>query len=199
MKRNILLDIDGCIANFNTGFMSYLNQKYNAGRDPNEEPHTYIFEEWGLDHINMEEASQNFITSGGFRRLEPYPGAKEFVDKLMSLGNVHIVTARIGDFKNKFSQEVIDQIKNDTINWFSDYDIPTNGGVIFDHKKVDLCLDQGISVLIEDKLSTVLDAAKNGIHAILVNRAWNQHPSRLRVYRTYNYDQILDIVRKISQ
>src|SRR3972149_3833142 len=100
MRRNIMLDIDGCIANFNRSFMSYLNQKYDAGRDPDVEPNSYVFEEWGLN-INMEEASQRFITSGGFRRVEPYIGAKEFVGKLTELGNVHIVTARIGDFKNK--------------------------------------------------------------------------------------------------
>ena len=198
MRRNIMLDIDGCIANFNRSFMSYLNQKYDAGRDQDVEPNSYVFEEWGLN-INMEEASQRFITSGEFRRVEPYTGAKEFVGKLTELGNVHIVTARIGDFKNKFSPETIEKIKNDTINWFQDNEIPTNGEVIFDHRKVDLCLDKGISIIIDDKLSTALEAAKNGIHAILVNRAWNQHPDRVKVYRSYNFDDVLNIVRKLSQ
>jgi len=199
MKRNILLDIDGCIANFHEAFTGYLNQHYNAGRDPAEEPSTYIFEEWGLDHINMEEASDRFIRSGGFTKVKPYPGAKEFVEELMNIGNVHIVTARIGDFRNKFEPEMKDRIKNDTYQWFKDNDIPTNGEIIFEHKKVDLCLDQGISILIEDKLSTVLDAAKNGIHSVVINRGWNQHPDRLNVYRVYNYPQALFMVRKLSE
>lgn len=199
MKRNILLDIDGCIANFNNGFISYLNQHYNANRDPDKEPHTYIFEEWDLDHIDMEEASESFIVDGGFASLKPYPGAKEFVEELMRLGNVHVVTARIGDFRNRFSPEVKEQIKNDTYRWFEVNGIPTNGDIIFEHKKVDLCLDQGISILIEDKLSTVLDAAKNGIHAVVIDRGWNEHPDRVNVYRAYNYPQVLSVVRKLSE
>jgi len=48
-------------------------------------------------------------------------------------------------------------------------------------------------------LSTAIDAAKNGIHAILIDRAWNQHPDRFKIYRAINFDEVLEIVRKLSQ
>lgn len=199
MKRSILLDIDGCIANFHEGFINYLNQHYEADLDPLMEPSTYSFDDWGLDNVDMEKAADEFIASGGFITMSPYPGAKEFVKELMGLGNVYIVTARIGDFKNKFRPEVVEKIKNDTYNWFEQNGVPTGGNITFEHKKVDLCLENGISIIIEDKLETILRAAKNGVHSVVIDRAWNQHPDRFNVYRAHGYPQVLQIVRKLSE
>lgn len=201
MRRNILLDIDGVLANFYAGFGNYLNQRYNANLDLAKEPPVYSFSEWGpgLDAIDMEQASNDWIASDGFLKVPVYPGAKEFVEKLMTLGNVHIVTARVGDFEQKFATDTEIQIKNDTYEWFRIHHIPTNGRIRFAHKKVNLCKEENISILVEDKLSTVLEAAQEGIHSIIMDRAWNHHPDRFKVYRANNYDEILDFVRKLSQ
>lgn len=201
MRRNILLDIDGVLANFYAGFANHLNKRYNANLDLNKEPPVYSFSEWGpgLDTIDMEQASNEWIANDGFLELPAYPEAKEFVEELMTLGNVHIVTARIGDFEQEFATNTEIQIKNDTYEWFRMHHIPTNGKIRFAHKKLELCKEEDISILIEDKLSTVLGAAQEGIHSIILDRAWNQHPDRFRVYRAYGYDDILDFVRKLSK
>lgn len=200
MKRNILLDIDGVIGNFHTSFAQYLNDEYDAGLDVHEEPAVYSFDQWGpnLSNIDMEEASNGWIVSGGFTRLKPYSGADSFVKQLMEIADVHIVTARIGDFDQRFPAEMKTKIMSDTYDWFDKHGIPTNGEIQFSHKKVDLCKRDNISILIEDKLSTVLEAAQENIHAIIIDRAWNQHPDRFRVYRAPNYDEILNTVRKLS-
>ena len=200
MKRNVLLDIDGVIGDFHASFAQYLNDNFGAGLDIHKEPAVYSFDHWGpnLGHIDMEEASNNWIMDGGFTKLKPYSGAASFVKELMEIANVHIVTARIGDFDQSFPTEMETKIKRDTYEWFSTHDIPTNGEVRFSHKKVELCKNENISILIEDKLSTVLDAAQENIHAIIIDRAWNQHPERFRVYRSPNYDGILNAVRKLS-
>lgn len=201
MRRNILLDIDGVIANFYAGFGEYLNKRYNANLDLSVEPPIYSFSEWGpgLDTIDMEVATNDWIADDGFLKMPVYPGADEFVKELMSLGNVHIVTARIGDFEQKFPTHTEIQIKNDTYEWFKTHKIPTNGKIRFSHKKVELCKEENISILIEDKLSTVLQASKEGIHSIILDRAWNFHPERYKVYRAKDYSEILDTVRRISQ
>jgi uncharacterized HAD superfamily protein len=133
----------------------------------------------------------------GFSKVPVYSGAKEFVEELKKLANVIVVTARIGDFKQKFGEQVVDKIKSDTLNWFKDNDISIDT-VVFDHNKVDFCKENAISTLIEDKLDTALKGAKEGIHSILMNRAWNEHPNRHKVYRVYNYDEALNLVRKLS-
>lgn len=201
MKRNILLDIDGVIANFYKSFATYLNETYGSNLDVLKEPTSYVFTDWddALADMNVDEAVINWINNDGFLNLDPYVGAEDFVKELVGLGNVHIVTARVGDFETAFNEETIAQIKNNTQSWFNNHNIPSNGDVIFSHKKVDLCLNEGISILIEDKLSTVIEAAQNDIHAIIINRSWNKHPDRFKVYRAYNYGDVLDFVRRLSE
>lgn len=201
MKRNILLDIDGVIANFYKSFATYLNKTYGANLDVLDEPTSYVFTDWdeALADMDVDEAVINWINNDGFLHLDPYVGAEDFVRELMALGNVHIVTARVGDFETRFNEETIQQIKENTQKWFNNHDIPTNGDVIFSHKKVDLCLKEGISILVEDKLSTIIDAAQNDIHAIVMNRAWNRHPDRFKVYRAHSYEDVLEFVRRLSK
>lgn len=201
MKRNVLLDIDGIIGNFHASFAAYLNKHYDAGLDIDSEPSVYSFDHWGpgLGHIDMEEASNNWIMDNGFLKLQPYPGAAEFVKQLMDVANVHIVTARIGDFDQDFPTKMQTKIKDDTYEWFAMHDIPTHGRIRFVSKKVNLCKEEDISILIEDKLSTVLQAAQEDIHSIIIDRGWNQHPERYKVYRVNGYDEAINIVRKLSQ
>lgn len=201
MKRNILLDIDGVIANFYKGFAKWLNENYNAELNLDVEPPVYSFEEWGpkMANIDTKKVSDEWMLDSGHLDVPVFPGAQDFVKKLMILGNVHIVTARVGAWEQKLNINLSNQVKSDTYEWFKKHRIPTNGPIRFEHNKVDLCKEEGISILIEDKLSTALEAARAGIHAILINRPWNQHPERHMVYRTYDYNQVLDLVRKLSQ
>lgn len=201
MKRNILLDIDGVIANFYKGFGQWLNETYDADIDVEAESPVYSFEEWSpkMEFIDAKKASYDWMLDSGHLDIPIYPGARDFVKELMNLGNVHIVTARVGAWEQKLDVNLSNQVKSDTYEWFKKHGLSTNGPIRFEHNKVELCKEEGISILIEDKLSTALKAAQAGIHAILINRAWNQHPERHMVYRTYNYDQVLDLIRKLSQ
>lgn len=204
MKKNILLDIDGVLANFYYGFGRYLNENYNAELDLTKEPPVYHFDEWGpkLKDIDAGKAARDWMLEGGHLNIPAYSGAKEFVEELMTLGNVHIVTARVGAWNQKLDDALSTQVMNDTYEWFRVHGIPvssdTDGRIRFEHNKVDLCKDEGISIIIEDKLSTALQAAQEGIHAILVDRAWNQHPERFKIYRAFGYDDVLEYVRRIS-
>ncbi len=201
MKINILCDIDGVLADFYRGFADYLNRMYDANLDLNVEPSNYNFKEWGpeLQNINLDKATVNWILKDhGFLKVPIYDGAREFLEELNKICNVSIVTARVGDYKQYFSEAVINTIKNDTAQWFKSNNLPNNG-IIFEHKKIDYCKDNAVPILIEDKLETALLGAKEGVHSILLDRAWNKHPERFRVYRTYNYQDILNTIRKLSE
>src|SRR5574337_645556 len=157
MKVNLLLDIDGILCDFYVGFAEYLNKVYNTNLPLAEEPQSYTISEWGskCSSINIDEAVLGWINDHGFDKAPVYNGAKEFVEQLNKLTNVFVVTARIGDFKQKFGDQVVDKIKSDTIDWFKDNKIPVDT-VFFDHNKIDFCKNNAISILIEDKLDTAL-------------------------------------------
>lgn len=193
------------LANFYAGFGKHLNDTMDAGLDLTIDPDDYAIHNW-CDKITKEGADievPKWIIAGGYKDMPIYSGAKEFVYKLMDKNDVFTVTARVGDFRLDFSPDQIEIIKNDTKKWFQNQGIPAEK-LFFEHNKVEFCLDNGISIMIEDKPSTVVKAANNGIKSILVNRNWNNtsnsnelnHPN---IYRANNYDDILNFIERIPE
>lgn len=199
MKKRILLDIDGCIADFFHGIAIFLNDNYGTTLDPDREPSGYNFEDWGggVENLDVVEATNRWISEGGYGKLPSYPGVKELYDELSKTHDVYIVTARVGDFGGNLDLGLQDQIKKETTDWLKHNGIECDK-VFFNHDKIDFCIRNGIYIIIEDKLSTALSAAKNGIDTILIDRAWNRSPSRYRIHRVYTYDEVLKTLNKLS-
>lgn len=200
MKLRVLLDMDGVIADFYHEFASFLNSEYGCNLDPFQEPSHYSFSEWGhgTESIDMSEASDRWIRQGGIANIPPFEGAADFVKKLMSVCNVYIVTARVGDWNRLLPEDVKNSVKEDTENWLIEQGLPTDN-LHFCHKKVDFCKDNAIQLMIEDKMSTALEAAKNGISTILMDRGYNQSPiDRFKIHRALSYDDVFDLLEKIT-
>lgn len=203
MKVKILLDIDGVIADFYTGFASYLNKNINAGLDLINGPADYSIYYWGhnLPKDIIDNQIPKWILSGGYANMPIFSKAKEFVYKLIDKYDVYIVTARVGDFTLDLTGEIHKIIKHDTLMWFKKYGIPSNK-LFFEHKKADFCQENKIPILIEDKLETVIDSANKGVRSILMNRSWNQnndnlHRDHFNIFVANNYDDILKIIEEL--
>jgi len=201
MKEKAVLDIDGVLANFYLGFAKHLNENLNAELDLLNEPHNYKITEWNvyLPETAINAEIPKWILSGGYKNMPIYPGAKEFVYRLMDKYDIYVVTARIGDFTSKMPEMVCNKIKEDTNRWFKKYGIPSDK-LFFEHKKIDFCKDNGISIIIEDKLSTVIDSVRSGITPILMNRNWNSDLVRKQydINIAYNYEDVLNFMEKIT-
>jgi uncharacterized HAD superfamily protein len=197
MKPKVLLDLDGTVANFYTGFATYLNDNYGTTLGFNDEPSGYNFEDWGggVEALNIKEATAAWIQDGGYAYMELYPGAAEFVATLKDLFDVWVVTARSGE-ASRFTPKLDAKIKADTKKWVKD-----NLGldrVLFSFNKPTLCVNNGIQVMLEDKLSTAIEGAKEGVKTVLIDRSWNSSPPRLNIYRATNYDEALKYLRKLQ-
>jgi len=204
MKVKILLDIDGVIADFYTGFASYLNKNVNAGLDLTNGPDNYNLHLWGhnLPKDVVNKQIPEWILNGGYANMSIFPGAKEFVYKLMDKYDVHIVTARVGDFTFDLSGKTQETIKRDTFGWLKKHGIPSNK-LFFEHKKTDFCQKNKVPILIEDKLETVIGSANKGVRSILMDRSWNQDGNGLKrdhfnIFVAYNYDDILKILEELT-
>lgn len=198
--RSVVLDIDGVLANFYSGFAKYLNDRFEVSLDLSKDPTGYVFSEWGcnLDSIDIPSAINDWVSSNGFAELPIYKGAANFANTLSSIVNVHIVTARIGDFKHDIGSSMQNIIKRSTIEWFNKHNIGINNDIVFTHKKKDYCIDNNIGIIIEDKLSTVIETSSVGVDSILVNRGWNQHHSVPKIHRVSGYNNIIDLVEKLA-
>jgi uncharacterized HAD superfamily protein len=204
MKVKVLCDIDGVIASFYRSFAKYLNSHLNTHLDLEYEPDIYSIYEWDhkLPRDTVDRAVGDWMLNNGFLNMPIYKGAQTFIYKLIDKYDVFIVTARIGDFNQRFSRDVLQKIVDDTKKWFQQYGIPADK-LFFRHDKIDFCKEQDIHIIIEDKLSTALKGAKNGIHSILLSHPWNKDDRAskympLLLYRADNYDDILNIMEKIN-
>ena len=197
MKTRVLLDIDGVIADFYKEFARFLNEECGCTLHPDRVPENYSFDKWGhgVEHIDIGAASNAWIRQGGILNIPAFDGAENFVAALMSQCDVYIVTARVGDWERKLPPDIKDKIKNDTHKWLENHNIPTDR-LFFSHKKVDFCQENNISIMIEDKLSTALEASKNGIRAVLVDRPYNgNQTNRFGIHRAHSFDEVLDRLR----
>lgn len=211
MKTKILLDIDGVIGNFVKAFSTHLNNQLDAGLDPEKDPPVYNMSRWGHDLPGelIKREVPLWMEAGGYAEMPIYPGAKEFVYKLMDKYDVYIVTARIGDFKMNLPESLKAIIRRDTERWFKKHGIPSDK-LFFEHQKVDFCKQNGISCIVEDKLSTVVKGANAGLCTILIDRGWNQqgdaqageghlnrdHPN---IHVAYSYDDVLDKLEQLVE
>lgn len=197
MKQNLLLDIDGVLADFYRGFANFLNEKHNAKLDLNVEPSSYVFSEWSphLKGLSMDKVYEDWILDDGLLNLSIYNGAKDFVFNLADLCDIYIVTARGGDFKNLSKKETMDKIRKDTHNWFIFNKIPVKN-VYFEREKINFCKKNNIGILVEDKLDTAVNGTVNGIESILINRNWN-NSEKDTFHRVYSYDEALSKVKSL--
>lgn len=200
MKTKVLLDMDGVVANFYEGFSKFLNKNYGCTLDPYQEPENYSIEDWGngAEKVDFVNTSKHWIEEGGFASIPAFEGAEEFVRELSNMCDIHVVTARIGDWQQSFSEELMSKIRTDTAKWLENHGMPADK-LFFEHEKPAFCVELGIPIMIEDKLNTALRGAKEGLHTVLINRGYNgSQMDRFRVYRVYNYQEALDQIRKLA-
>jgi uncharacterized HAD superfamily protein len=200
MAKKLLMDLDGVLANFYRWFSSYLNQHYGTTLDTTHEPHFYNFDEWGggVNNIDVKEATRKWIASGGYRNMAIYPGAAEFFNELNEIFDVYIVTAREEDLWGNIDPSTTQRVKQDTFDWLKDYGLKSDK-VFFHRDKVSFCINNGIRLMVEDKLATALEGAKNGIDTILIDRYWNQSPQRFRIFRAMDYAQAVKHLKNLSK
>jgi uncharacterized HAD superfamily protein len=114
----------------------------------------------------------DFINSGGYASLDPYPGAAELLNKLKETHEVYIVTARNSFPGYDNIMALAGKIQNDTKDWLDKHGLHYDV-LEYHHDKEVYCKNNGIEVLIEDKDGTVEKAADLGIKCYLINHSWN--------------------------
>lgn len=206
--KKILLDLDGVVADFYSGFARYLNECHGCHLPLDIEPDSYSFDYWGhgIDDIDIDKAIVDWINSGGFFNVPVYNGASEFTHALCDICQVYVVTARVGDWDKKLPRKSVNRIKSDTHKWLTENNIAYDK-LFFSHDKINFCNEHDILTIIEDKPSTVLSAAEEGKNCILVERTYNKnmidndqdiktlvenHPN---IHRVDNYGSIIGLIK----
>jgi hypothetical protein len=148
--RVLVVDIDGCLADFDGGFARWLS-KAHPSLDPK------------VNGPNLEVAKQDFYASGGFLLLEPLDGAAASMAQAKQIGlKIAIITAR--------QKRRHKNVETDTIQWLKRHGIPYDL-LVFDRDKAEaICehvLPAKVVAAIEDRLKHAVEIAALDIPVIL--------------------------------
>jgi len=183
MKPVILLDVDGCIGDFVGMICPILNRRFATHYTEADFTHWDLRETLApAESKYLNEALQQ---EGIATAMQWYPGAKEFVEELKTIGTVLALTAPYQSSKTWPYERQQWLLRHFGLPMMS---VPGEYKHMFDG-----------DFLIEDKLITVNQwGDTRGTEAVLIDRPWNQDPrlpSRRPYYRFSTYDSIVSHIR----
>lgn len=95
MKKRVLVDIDGVVANFHGSTLSFVSNTLGVEHDLQTFRGWDIIQSVGIQHRTAIEAE--WTRKGWCLELPPYEGAIEGVELLRSVADVYFVTAQMPD------------------------------------------------------------------------------------------------------
>lgn len=127
--------------------------------------------------------------------IEPRRFASEVISNLKNDGcEIYIITAR-GSFLSH-SSKVMSKEENEQIvkDWLNKNNIYYDKIIFSPEDKLDICINNGIDVMIEDKVSNI-DEISSKIPVICYNASYNEKCIGKNIYRVYSWYDIYNTIK----
>lgn len=191
-KCNIGIDIDNVISNFDEEllkeFLKHDTELRNTGIiNENADYITRGMFDWSKEELdsfyyaNIERIAKS---------LKTIDKAQEYIRKLKEEGyGIYIVSGRDnGEYSDAY-QMTVNWLKNEKIEY--DKLILTNSKNSLEKAKI--CLENDISIMIDDSARILIEAHNRGITTLLMDTNYNRKEERLQ--RVHNWKEIYDFVK----
>lgn len=182
------IDIDGCLTDIEQWQFDYGSKFfYENFKKKIVYPAAY-------DSIEIFDALEEEDNAFWYRyfvdysmHIEPRKFASEILKKLKSEGNeIIIITAR-GSFLTK--PEHISRNKKIVLNWLQQYHICYDKIIFTKEDKVDICVENGIQLMIEDKKKNINQISEK-VPVICFHAGYNADCQGHNIYRCYSWYDI---------
>lgn len=122
--------------------------------------------------------------------------AAEVIDKLKEEGyEIYIITARYLTSRN---DEIGNEMRNIVIHWLKENNINYDKIIFSPEDKLNTCIDNNISIMIEDKVENINNISKI-IPVVCFDASYNKVCSGKNIFRAYTwYDVYYQIKKKIK-
>lgn len=198
---NIGIDLDGVLTNYRK-FAIEQGQSYckenNKGQLVNPEAY------YSTDMFNWdEETDSDFWMKNIFLYAEKNPviqGASENIKKLKADGHtIFIITARMfANPKDSCEEEIRDKMKRTVKEWLDKNDIVYDYIIFSTEDKSKHIIENNIDVMIEDSPNNLRNLSKL-TKMICVDWPYNKDVESDNIYRCYNWNEIYEKIREISE
>ena len=190
-RRKIGIDIDDVLLDFVGTYVLFHNQTYKTNLKK-EDFRTYSFNyARGGTMKQAVNSVKQFYSTSFFKEMKPLSGSVEAINRLKQEYDLYNITSR----PDYIFEETVEQIKKHFGNSFLEIYFSSNhytGRKNSGKSKAEICLQKGISKLIDDSLEYALECAKEGIDALLLDTPWNQNGEHERINRVKNWNEILE-------
>lgn len=186
------VDLDEVLAALMPQLIEYHNYLYKTSYVFDDFKSFYLWKTWGGTRKETDKKIWNFYDSELFDDTLPIEGAREGIEVLAKRHKLAIITSRPQEIKGK------------TQKWLRKY-FPDKFSAVhfaynFSHgkgkskKKLAICKDLGVEVLIEDCLENVMDIenVSSKTKVILLDRPWNRSRLPKNVTRVFSWKEIIN-------
>ncbi len=184
------IDIDNVISNFNDvllkEFLSHDKELRNTGIIDEKNYITRGMFDWSKEELN-DFYSKNIERIAN--NLSVIDKAPEYIKKLRDNGyEIYIVSGRDnGEYSDPYKM---------TIDWLEKYNIEYDNLILTNaynlEEKANICLDNNISILIDDSERICLATDKSGIKTLLMDTPYNRNENSLT--RVHNWQEIYEFI-----
>ena len=187
---NIGIDIDNVLSNFNEKllreFLEHDKELRNSGIVNKDAYITRGMFDWSKDEFddfyykNIERIAKN---------LKVIDGAPEYIKKLREKGyKIYIISGRDnGEYSNPYKM---------TKDWLEKYNIQYDKLILTDvfdsAEKARVCLENNISIMVDDSSRIQLEVDKTKVTALLMDTPYNRQTDSLK--RVHNWKEIYDFI-----
>ena len=191
-KCNIGIDIDNVISNFDEillkEFLKHDAELRNTGIiNENADYITRGMLDWSKEELeNFYYANIERIT----KSLKTLDKAQEYIKKLKEEGyGIYIITGRDnGEYRDAYQM---------TVNWLESEKIEYDKLILTNSKnpleKAKNCLENDISIMIDDSVRTLMEAHNRGIITLLMDTQYNRIEKNLK--RVHNWKEIYEFIK----
>lgn len=195
MYKKIGIDIDDTLLDFIGAYVLFYNTRYKTNFK-REDFKSYMFNETlGGTLEESVNSVKKFCNSSFVDEMKPLPDSQKVIQMLNKQSELFLVTSRTLDLK----EITLNQISKYFPNLFSDilfssnhYTKSKNTG----KPKSEICLEKGISLLIDDSLIYTNECLEKNIGAILFDSPWNQNGHLKGIIRVKSWEEIGKLLLK---
>lgn len=192
-KLKIGIDIDEVVVETIKPFLNFFN---------NERKTNFKFEDfksynwWEILPITKEEAFSlsDFFFESHFEDIPFVEGAKEFIEKISESLEIVFITSR----REKIKQKTRDFLKDNFFGLGYSLFFSSEWDKESEKDKGDICVGEGIGILVEDNGEHSLNYAERGIKVLLFDKPWNQKIEHENIIRVYSWKEIYEEIIKIK-
>ena len=170
-KQKIGIDLDSVLARIMPEIIKFHNEVY--GTNTVEEDHVSygLYEMWNVSKEQSVDRVFEFYNSVYFDNIVPVSGSVEGVNYLAEKYDLYLITSRPTWLKKK------------TVDWVEKYFSGKFRKIVLTNQyskngesktKSEVCVKEGIEIMIEDAVEYALDCFEKGIKVYLYNMPWNK-------------------------